>query len=617
MRPCRLKMILASLALALASSSTPVAGHPWPSFRHDLSNTGRTGYTGPAVATLQWTFTAPRSGVATTAAIAADGTIYIGSGSDFRAQGDSTLYAVNPDGSAKWSLALDAGIFGSPAIAPDGTIFQTTLNGSLFSIADQQTHGAENWRLSPSGLVHSSATVAPDGTVYFGGLEFRLTAVSPAGALKWQYRTDWCLFSTPAIGPQGEIYFGSKDHHLYCLEDSASYGKLRWKAPTGTFYDGHLVDSSPARAPDGTLYVGTDPYGASGQAPVPVDTSFFAFRPDGSRKWSFPVNDGVESSPALASDGTIYFGSHNSKLYAVRDDGTHGTKLWEHATGGQIIGSPAIDGDGTIYVGSRDGVVHALRPDGSLKWSFPTDGDLQASPSLDARGVLYISTMNGTLYAIGEPGPDVAALDLDLPAVVPPGSTWIPNAVLRNLRAGSASCEVALRIAAPGRPAYADTVAVLGLSELTSRLVAFAPWTAAPETGVVYSATVTALLADDNNPENDVHATAVRTAAGPTGVPGAGPPAAGVRLEPCRPNPFNPVTTIGYELAREMRIRLAVYDLRGRLVSTLLEGTRPAGAGQAVWRGRDDRGLEVPSGTYLCRLSAEGGTATRLMTLVR
>jgi hypothetical protein len=73
-----------------------------------------------------------------------------------------------------------------------------------------------------------------------------------------------------------------------------------------------------------------------------------------------------------------------------------------------------------------------------------------------------------------------------------------------------------------------------------------------------------------------------------------------------RPNPFRPATTIQYALARPGAVRLAVYDVAGRAVRTLVDGTRPAGFHAVVWDGRDDRGASVPSGIYFCRFQAAG-----------
>ena len=60
-------------------------------------------------------------------------------------------------------------------------------------------------------------------------------------------------------------------------------------------------------------------------------------------KWDFGINDAGPSSPAIASDGTIYVGSNDRKLYAVKPDGT---KKWEFETGDRVQSSPAVDSDG-------------------------------------------------------------------------------------------------------------------------------------------------------------------------------------------------------------------------------------------------------------------------------
>jgi len=80
-----------------------------------------------------------------------------------------------------------------------------------------------------------------------------------------------------------------------------------------------------------------------------------------------PFGSPFVSSPAIASDGTLYIGSGNHNLKAISPDGTI---RWEYETGGAISAAPAIGADGTIYAGSYDRQLYALRPDdGSLKWS--------------------------------------------------------------------------------------------------------------------------------------------------------------------------------------------------------------------------------------------------------
>ena len=101
-----------------------------------------------------------------------------------------------------------------------------------------------------------------------------------------------------------------------------------------------------------------------------------------------------------------------------------------------------------------------------------------------------------------------------------------------------------------------------------------------------------------------------------TAVP-AGTPT-GCRLHPCVPNPFNPRTTIAYELPEPALVTLRIHAPDGRLVRILVPGRpMPAGSHQAIWTGLDAAGRPAASGVYLCRLDAGPFRETRRMTLVR
>ena len=89
-------------------------------------------------------------------------------------------------------------------------------------------------------------------------------------------------------------------------------------------------------------------------------------------------------------------------------------------------------------------------------------------------------------------------------------------------------------------------------------------------------------------------------------------PAAVTSLGPAYPNPFNPVATIPVSLAADMAVRLAVYDLRGRLVRTLQDGVLTAGDHAFRFNGEG-----LASGTYFCRLETPAGVQTKRMTLVK
>jgi len=91
----------------------------------------------------------------------------------------------------------------------------------------------------------------------------------------------------------------------------------------------------------------------------------------------------------------------------------------------------------------------------------------------------------------------------------------------------------------------------------------------------------------------------------------------GLRLG-CHPNPFNPATTIRYDLPDRCRVTLRLYDAAGRLVLTLRSRIdEEAGPHEVVWRGRDASGRPAPSGAYYFRLDAGSDSETGRMALIR
>lgn len=94
-------------------------------------------------------------------------------------------------------------------------------------------------------------------------------------------------------------------------------------------------------------------------------------------------------------------------------------------------------------------------------------------------------------------------------------------------------------------------------------------------------------------------------------------PAAFTRLDGVHPNPFNPGTTVSYELAAPGRAVLEIFDVQGRLVRTLLDGELPAGPGTAPWDGRRDDGARAASGLYFVRLRTAAEVHTAKAVLVK
>ena len=85
----------------------------------------------------------------------------------------------------------------------------------------------------------------------------------------------------------------------------------------------------------------------------------------------------------------------------------------------------------------------------------------------------------------------------------------------------------------------------------------------------------------------------------------------------CYPNPFNPRTTIAFEVRHAGAVRLSVYDLRGNLVADLLDETLSAGVHQRNWNGLNKTGMNAPSGVYLAALRTVDGLSVQKLDLAR
>ena len=83
------------------------------------------------------------------------------------------------------------------------------------------------------------------------------------------------------------------------------------------------------------------------------------------------------------------------------------------------------------------------------------------------------------------------------------------------------------------------------------------------------------------------------------------------------PNPFNLSTTIRYTLPTRSRVNISIYNVMGRKVNTIVDGTKSAGSYTAYWDGTDKAGKVVSSGVYFYRLHAEDFVESKRMMLIK
>jgi len=176
---------------------------------------------------------------------------------------------------------------------------------------------------------------------------------------------------------------GSHDKYLYAINAD---GTDAWSFPTGG-----AISSSPAIGSDGTIYVGSN------------DNKLYAIDWDkGTQEWAYETGGAITSSPAIANDETIFVGSNDRNLYAITPTGI---RLWVSiAPDNAITSSPAIGADGFIYFGSDDTKLYAVNPNnGIAKWSFSTEGPVKSSPAIVAdgtAGIIYVGSEDKKLYAV-------------------------------------------------------------------------------------------------------------------------------------------------------------------------------------------------------------------------
>ena len=88
-------------------------------------------------------------------------------------------------------------------------------------------------------------------------------------------------------------------------------------------------------------------------------------------------------------------------------------------------------------------------------------------------------------------------------------------------------------------------------------------------------------------------------------------------LEGNYPNPFNPETAIRFSTKEPGNVRLSVFNVKGQLIRTLVNGDLPSGNHRIIWNGKDSNGSSVSSGMYLYRMETPGYNKTLKMMLMK
>lgn len=214
-------------------------------------------------------------------------------------------------------------------------------------------------------------------------------AIDPAGNWSLLYVQNYVI-GTGGLANSSYPTYGVNNSHT----GQSSYTGPQTNATKWT-YKGITVYGSAAVGTDGTIYIGG------------YDGKVYAFSSNGALKWTYITASYILGSPTIGNDGTIYISCWmNSTLYAINPNGT---LKWKYKTGKYNFGSsPVIGADGTIYTvdtSSTVGTVYAFSSKGTLKWTYSAAGSIYgSSAAIGSDGIIYIADYNATLYAINPDG---------------------------------------------------------------------------------------------------------------------------------------------------------------------------------------------------------------------
>ncbi len=384
-----MQRLLLTLCLLTLVTTTAWVDDSAPTFHYNPQRTGLTPNIGPDEPALLWRFQTGAS-LFSSPVIANDGTLYL-------ASTDGKLYALDQSGTMQWSFQAEEALFATPAIGPDNTIYLGDLAGNYYAISPD---GNEKWRYQPNNgtdrrIIHAPV-VDSSGQSYFGAWNERFYAIRPNGGLRWQTSNLRGYFSSaPVLDEDNNVYVAcNQSGNAKIAKFAPQSSQPAWTFDESIRRGENRVISSPALDHERQrLYLGvcTD------------EGRLYAINiRNGNKIWSQEFSKGIISSPAIASDGTIYVGCLDGYVYAITP--TNGTDKWKFKTDGYfVIGSPSVDGNGTIYCGDSDGILYALSPDGDELWRYQAQNGIESSPVIASDGTLYFTSTDSALYALKNP----------------------------------------------------------------------------------------------------------------------------------------------------------------------------------------------------------------------
>ena len=287
------------------------------------------------------------------------------------------LFAIDVvSGEFKWVFAISQITYGGGAlVAPDGTIYQCVRNATINNVYAINPNGTQKWAVKLDAAIGAFPALSADGVLYCLTNKSTLYALdASSGAIKWQQSLDGATGSAVAIDKAGNVYAGTSAA-IYSFKSNK---EQNWKLE-----EVNVTEQATFALKDQVLYA-TLKNGAL----VAVDMT------NGTKKWTYPTTKGDAYFPIADKNGNVYFTEKGSQtVHAVN---ASGSKIWEKNVGNNLnYSGGALSTDGILYIGtqSNNKVLGLDITNGNIVFEETVGQQVMAAVSIGPDRRLYCGTI--------------------------------------------------------------------------------------------------------------------------------------------------------------------------------------------------------------------------------
>ena len=287
------------------------------------------------------------------------------------------LFAIDVvSGEFKWVFAISQITYGGGAlVAPDGTIYQCVRNATINNVYAINPNGTQKWAVKLDAAIGAFPALSADGVLYCLTNKSTLYALdASSGAIKWQQSLDGATGSAVAIDKAGNVYAGTSAA-IYSFKPNK---EQNWKLE-----EVNVTEQATFALKDQVLYATLKNGGL-----VAVDMT------NGTKKWTYRTTKGDAYFPIADKNGNVYFTEKGSQtVHAVN---ASGSKIWEKNVGNNLnYSGGALSTDGILYIGtqSNNKVLGLDITNGNIVFEETVGQQVLAAVSIGPDRRLYCGTI--------------------------------------------------------------------------------------------------------------------------------------------------------------------------------------------------------------------------------